>query len=79
MNFIQRLQAENKTLREQLAVAQQQTTEFMTLLQSDKFTGDEPAHWDGDEWVEAEAKDWISTGDVNRWLLEHRMQLMPES
>lgn len=79
MNFIQRIQAENKTLRKQLANAQQETTEFMTFLRSNKFTGEEPAHWEGNVWVEVEAKNWINTGDVLNWLKEHRMQLIPES
>lgn len=68
MNFINKLQAENAELKQKLAAASQNVTDFMAFLQGPKFTGTE----------NGERKDWIATGDVIAWLQSHRREIIPE-
>ena len=63
MNYIKRLEAENKEVKEQLADIETRITEFRAYLLSDKFTG---IDLDGDR------KDWIGTSELDSFLLELR-------
>jgi hypothetical protein len=61
MNFINKLQAENATLRQQQTDALSEIIRLKAMLTGDKFNG-----------VERDGlrKDWASTADINRWLSE---------
>ncbi|WNO06021.1 hypothetical protein [Rhodoferax mekongensis] len=60
MNHIHKLQNENRELNDQVLRKNERIAEFRAHLQSPKFHA---VQGDG------ERGDWISTGDVQRWLL----------
>jgi hypothetical protein len=66
MNHIKRMQAETAAHKVTMAAAKTSIDNFLALLNSDKFTGTE---------ADGSRKDWISTGDVIRWLQEFRSEL----
>lgn len=55
MNYIKKLEAENKALAGKLAEISLDLNSFLRHLQSEKFTG---------QSFDGHRKDWISTGDV---------------
>ena len=57
MNYIEKLQKENESLKKQVQFFQDALNNFHLFLHSPKFTGEE----------NGERKDWISTGDVINW------------
>lgn len=63
MNYIQKLQEENKEKGQRLAKIQRELNDFLVFLHSPKFVGVES---DGGR------KDWISTGDAINKLKEIR-------
>lgn len=72
MNYIQRLQAENKELKTKLECVEIEVTVFQKHLIGDKFQGtDTEKHvcprcqWDS---YTERRKDWIATADVHEWL-----------
>lgn len=84
MDYINQLKTRVEEKEEKIESADNAITGFMAFLQSSKFTGteeviDSHGGWDGDEWCEQqsheESKDWISTGDVLRFLSDLRNQL----
>ena len=60
MNYILKLQEENKILKEKLAQIEIAMSDFQVFLNSEKFVGD----------TYGERKDWIGTSDVLHWLRE---------
>lgn len=59
MNFIQRLKTEVEHRDAAIQAAQQEVTDFLAFLHSEKFTGVD---------TDGSRKDWIATGDVVAWL-----------
>jgi len=59
MNYIKKLQSDNDAMKQDAAAVASQISEFRAFLTSAKFVGTES---DGSR------KDWISTGDVDRFL-----------
>lgn len=68
MAYINRLQAENAELREKLAEISREIRDFRTFLLSDKFRGTDIGAAPCCRRIITERKDWIATGDVDRWL-----------
>lgn len=68
MNFINRLQQENRSLREQIDLAAREILDFKVFLESAKFLGVSP---------EGERMDWINIADV-RSRLESINSLLPQ-
>jgi hypothetical protein len=60
MNYINKLQQENKELKEKFSSVLAEINAFIIFLNGPKFTGTEGG----------ERKDWISTGDVIKNLNE---------
>lgn len=65
MNYIHKLQAENKELKRANQQIDYALVGFLQYLQSAKFTGTEGG----------ERKDWISTGEVERFITHLRGEL----
>ena len=63
MNYIKQLQAENKSLNNQIENVQGEINNFISFLHSDKFSGQQS---------DGERKDWIATSDVLARLREMR-------
>ena len=61
MNYILKLQEENKILKEKLAQIEIAMSDFQVFLNSEKFVGVD---------TYGERKDWIGTSDVLHWLRE---------
>ncbi len=59
MNYIQALRAENAEMEGAILTMQGRVDEFLAHLCLPKF---QPSEGDNDR------RDWIATGDVNRWL-----------
>lgn len=68
MNYIKQLQAEIKAKDCQIKALERNFDSFIAHLHSPKFVGEE----------NGERKDWISTGDVIRWLHETRSSAFVE-
>ena len=63
MNYIKQLQAENKSLNNQIKETNIAIQDFISFLHSDKFSGQQS---------DGERKDWIATSDVLARLREMR-------
>jgi hypothetical protein len=66
MNYISKLQTENKELKAKLDLANETLAQFHAFLHSDKFIGTE---------TDGSRKDWIATGDVISWIREVRSEI----
>jgi hypothetical protein len=62
MYYVERLKRENAELNYKLVNVEEAFNNFVKFLHSPKFVGLE----------NGERKDWISTGDVLRWIAEVR-------
>jgi hypothetical protein len=58
VNYIKALQIRERELQAELEKVEQNLNDFKAFLHSAKFVGTE----------DGERKDWISTGDVIRWI-----------
>lgn len=67
MNYIEKLQTENRALKGTIEKTNQEITDFLTHLRGEKFTGQQS---DGSR------KDWIATADVVTRLQELRFSLI---
>lgn len=69
MNYIKSLQADKRSAQAAIAILNTNSDIMIAYLMSAKFTGE----------ANGERKDWVSTGEVVRWIQDTRAAVLLEA